>query len=190
VTPPTGPLPKGGTGGVDYLAMFERAPSVPVTIAAGLLLAVLVAALVPRRRVLTFLTGAALAVVVGVTVVPAGGWTALHLVDDVPASIWANVRPQPGDFTAWTQTTDGPLNVVLFVPLGLFLALLLRRPVRAALLCIALSLAIECYQAALTTRVATFTDVVANGVGAAFGALAAVVVLLLARPDRRTPVRV
>ena len=184
MTPPTGPIPSGR---VDYLAMFERAPSVPVTIAAGLLLAVLVAALVPRRRVLTFLTGAALAVVLGVTVVPSGGWAALRVVDDVPASILANVRPQPDDLIAWTQTTDGPLNVVLFVPLGLFLALLLRRPVRAALLCVALSLAIECYQAALTTRVSAFADVVANGVGAAIGALAAVVVLLLARPASRSP---
>jgi VanZ family protein len=190
VTPPTGPLPTGGTGGADYLAMFERAPSVPVTIAAGVLLAALVAALVRTRRLLTFLTGAALAVVLGVTVVPSGGWTALRVVNDVPASILANVRPEPDDLTAWTQTADGPLNVVLFVPLGLFLALLLRRPVRAALLCVALSLAIECYQAALTTRVATFTDVVANGVGAGIGALAAVVVLLLARPAPPAQVRV
>ncbi|NYJ07021.1 VanZ family protein [Petropleomorpha daqingensis] len=186
MTPPTGPIPSGG---VDYLAMFERAPSVPTTIAAGLLLAVLVAALVRRHRVLTFLTGAALAVVLGVTVVPSGGWSALHLVDDVPASILANVRPQASDFTAWTQTADGPLNVVLFVPLGLFLALLLRRPIRAVLLCVALSMAIECYQAALTTRVATFADVVANGVGAGIGALAAVVILLLARPAPPAQVR-
>jgi len=182
---PDGPAPFAG-----YLDMFQRAPSVPLTIAAGVLLAVLVAALVPRRRLLTFLTGVALAVVLGVTIVPSGGWAALHLVDDVPASILANVLPQPDDLTAWTQTADGPLNVVLFVPLGFFLALLLRRPISAALLCVALSLAIECYQAALTTRIATFADVVANGVGAGIGALAAVVVLLLARPAPPARVRV
>ena len=71
---PDGPAPFAG-----YLDMFERAPSVPLTIAAGVLLAVLVAALVPRRRLLTFLTGVALAVVLGVTIVPSGGWTAFGL---------------------------------------------------------------------------------------------------------------
>ena len=187
MTPPTGPIPAAGA---DALAMFERAPSVPTTIAVGVLLALAVAAVVRARRVLTFLTGVALAVVLGVTVVPWGGWSALHLVHDVPASILANVRPTAGDLTAWTQTTDGPPNVALFVPLGLFLALLLRRPLTAALLCVLLSLGIECYQAALTTRVATFADVVANGIGAGIGALAAVVVLLLARPSPPAQVRV
>jgi glycopeptide antibiotics resistance protein len=173
-------LPEGG--GVDYLAMFERAPSVPATIAAGVLLAVLVAAVSRTRRMLTALTGIALAVVLGVTLVPSGGWSALHLVDDVPASILANLRPQPGDLTAWMHTADGPLNVVLFVPLGFLLALLLRRPVRAALACAALSLAIECYQCALTSRVGAVADVVANSLGGAIGALVAVVVLAVTRP--------
>ena len=182
---PDGPAPFAG-----YLDMFQRAPSVPLTIAAGVLLAVLVAALVPRRRVLTFLTGVALAVVLGVTIVPSGGWTAFGLENHALASIVANVQPKAGDLTAWMTANDGPLNVVLFVPLGFFLALLLRRPISAALLCVALSLAIECYQAALTTRVATFADVVANGVGAGIGALAAVVVLLLARPAPPARVRV
>ena len=182
---PDGPAPFAG-----YLDMFQRAPSVPLTIAAGVLLAVLVAALVPRRRLLTFLTGVALAVVLGVTIVPSGGWTAFGLENHALASILANVQPKAGDLTAWMTANDGPLNVVLFVPLGFFLALLLRRPISAALLCVALSLAIECYQAALTTRVATFADVVANGVGAGIGALAAVVVLLLARPAPPARVRV
>jgi hypothetical protein len=79
-------------------------------------------------------------------------------VDELPASIPANVQPKPGDMTAWMTATDGPLNVVLFVPLGFFLALLLRRPISAALLCVALSLAIECYQASLTSRVGAFAD--------------------------------
>jgi hypothetical protein len=180
-------LPEGG--GVDYLAMFERAPSVPATIAAGVLLAVLLAAVVRTRRLLTALTGAALAVVLGVTLVPSGGWSAFHLTADVPASILANVRPHAGDLTAWMHAADGPLNVVLFVPLGFLLALLLRRPISAALACVALSLAIECYQSALTTRVGAFADVVANGLGAGIGALLALVVLAVAGAARRSPPR-
>jgi len=179
MTPRPGPIPAGGP---DYLAMFERAPSVPVTITAGLLLAVLVAAVARTRRVLTALTGAALAVVLGVTLVPVGGWSAFRLVGDVPASILFNLRPQAGDLTAWLHAADGPLNVVLFVPLGFLLALLLRRPLRAALLCALLSLGIECYQCALTTRVGAFADVVANSLGAAIGALLAVIVFTVARP--------
>jgi VanZ family protein len=186
MTPPTGPIP---TGGPDYLAAFERAPSVPITLAAGVLLALVVAALVRTRRVLTALTGIALAVVLGVTIVPSGGWSNFGLGNDVRGSILTNLRPQPGDLTAWAHAADGPLNVVLFVPLGFFLALLLRRPVRAALVCAVLSLGIECYQAALTSRVGAFADVVANSLGAAIGALVAVVVLVVAGSARRSPTR-
>ena len=84
-----------------------------------------------------------------------------------------------------THAGDGPLNVLLFLPLGFFLALLLRRPLTAALLCVVLSLAIECYQSSLTTRVGSFADVVANGLGAVLGALAATVILLVWRPGSR-----
>ena len=186
MTPRPGPIL---TGGPDYVAMFERAPSVPVTIAAGLLLAVLVAAATRTRRVLTALTGAALAVVLGVTLVPVGGWSAFRVVGDVPGSILVNLRPRAGDLTAWAHAADGPLNVVLFVPLGFFLALLLRRPVRAALLCAVLSVGIECYQASLTSRVGAFADVVANSLGAGIGALAALLVLAVStRPLRRAGV--
>src|SRR4051794_33273362 len=71
-----------------------------------------------------------------------------------------------GDLTAWAHAADGPLNVVLFVPLGFLLDLLLRRPVRAAPACAALSLGIEGYQAALTSPGGAFADVVANSLGA------------------------
>ncbi|MGY1806349.1 VanZ family protein [Blastococcus sp. SYSU D00669] len=173
---PDGPAPFAG-----YLDTIARAPSVPATVAAGVLLAVLLAAVVRRRRGLTFLTGAGLAVVLGVTIVPWGGWTAFGLEDDVPAHVLADLAPRPGDLTAWQHAGDGPLNVVLFVPLGFLLALLLRAPVRGALACALLSLGIECYQAALTSRVGAFADVVANSLGAALGATAALVVLVVAR---------
>ena len=76
------------------------------------------------------------------------------------------------------------------MPLGFFLALLLRRPVRAALLCAALSLGIECYRAVLTSRVGAFTDAVANGPGAGIGAPAALLVLLVAGAARPAQARV
>jgi VanZ family protein len=51
-------------------------------------------------------------------------------------------------------------------------------------LAVALSLLVEGYQAALTTRVGAFADVVANGLGALLGA--AVATLLLAVPAVRS----
>jgi hypothetical protein len=161
-------------------------PSVAGTIAAGVMCALLAGAVVRSRRLLTVLTGLALAVVLGVTLVPVGGWQHLAVEGDALHSIAVNVRPAPGDLTAWLHAADGPPNVVLFVPLGFFLALLLRRPVLAAVASAALSLAIECYQASLTTRVGSFADVVANGLGALIGASAAWLVLgVLARRRRR-----
>jgi hypothetical protein len=167
-----------------YVRQFSDSPSVVATIALLSLLVLGLAAAVPRRRLLVGLTGLALAVVLGVTTVPSGGWRAFGLTTGVLDSIRRNVRPEGGDLTAWAGNGDGPLNVLLFVPAGLFLALLLRRPVTALVLCVALSLLVECYQSALTTRVGSFTDVVANGLGAAVGAGAAAVLLGLGRLGR------
>src|SRR5206468_213060 len=100
---------------------------------AALLVFRVVVALVPGDDVPAALAGGALAVVLGLTIVPWAGWSSFALGSDVPGSILANLRPHPGDLTAWAHAADGPLNVLLFVPLGFFLALLLRRPVRAAL---------------------------------------------------------
>jgi VanZ family protein len=169
-----------------YVQAFGHAPSVLGTIAIGVLLALVAAAASRSRRVLTALTGCSLALVLGVTVVPSGGWSGFAVGDHVLGSILGNVRPEPGDLTAWQHAADGPLNVVLFVPLGFFLALLLRRPVAATVGCAAVSLVIECYQASLTTRVGTFADVVANGLGAGIGGVLAVL-LLAAVPSAARP---
>jgi hypothetical protein len=167
-----------------YVENLYRTPSVVATIALGTALALLAAAVVPSRRVLTALTGTSLAVVLGVTVVPSGGWGSLAVAPNALHSIAVNVRPTAGDLTAWITSTDGPLNVVLFVPLGFFLALFLRRPLPAAAAAVLLSLVIECYQASLSTRVGAFPDIVANGVGAVVGATAAALVLALAPTAR------
>jgi glycopeptide antibiotics resistance protein len=119
-----------------------------------------------------------------VTLVPSGGWRNFGITTNALDSIRRNVRPERADLTAWLHTHEGRLNVLLFVPLGLFLALLLRRPVTAVLACVLLSAGIECYQSTLTTRVGSFTDVVANGAGAAIGAAAAAILLRAARATR------
>ena len=75
-------------------------------------------------------------------------------------------------------------NVVLFVPLGLLLALLFgaRWWWCAILLCVALSSAIELSQLAfLPERLASLGDVIANSSGGVIGALLALPWLLSAR---------
>lgn len=165
-------------GDPRYVHQFSASRSVVGTIALLMVVAALVALASPRRRGLVALTGVSLAGVLGLTLVPGGGWRNFGLTTGVLDSITRNVRPEQGDLTAWLHTGDGPLNVLLFIPLGFFLALLLRRPVTATVAGVVLSIAIECYQSSLTTRVGSFTDVVANGSGAALGAAAAAVVLL------------
>lgn len=169
-----------------YVGQFSRSPSVVVTIFLLGLVVLAVVIVAPRRRTLLLGTGASLAVVLGVTLVPWGGWRNFGVTTNALDSITRNVRPERGDLTAWVHAGDGPLNVLLFVPLGFFLALLLRRPITAAIACVALSVAIECYQSSLTTRVGSFADVVANGLGAVAGAVAAALILLIWRPWART----
>ena len=76
------------------------------------------------------------------------------------------------------------LNVLLFVPLGAALALLARRPRWWVVLPAAVvSGAIELVQGRWLDRVASWSDLVANTVGALLGAVA---VSLLARARRRS----
>jgi glycopeptide antibiotics resistance protein len=65
------------------------------------------------------------------------------------------------------------LNVVLFVPVGVALCLLVRRPWwQTTLVATAASALVELAQATLVERVGSVSDVVANGLGALLGALA------------------
>jgi VanZ family protein len=177
----------GLLGDTGYIGQLGGSPSVIATIVLLTVVVLAVVSLAPRRRTLLLLTGASLAVVLGVTVVPWGGWQNFGLTTNALDSITRNVRPERGDLTAWAHAGDGPLNVLLFLPLGFFLALLLRRPITAAVSCVALSVAIECYQSSLTTRVGSFADVVANGLGAVAGAIAAALILVVWRPGSRKP---
>ena len=88
---------------------------------------------------------------------------------------------------AWAHGTDGPLNVVLFLPAGLFLAVAMRRPARTVLGLGLLSLSIEVIQAWSGTRSGSPGDCGANVLGAAVGAAAAG--LIMRRTDPRRPLR-
>ena len=147
--------------------------------------AVFVAAFLPRRRLLASLAGVAVAIAVGLTITPVGGWGALGFETGALRSIVTNLEPHRSALTGWYRNDDGPANVALFLPAGLFLALLLRQPLLTAAGLTATSFTIECWQATLTTRVGSFDDVVANGLGAALGATAAAVVLVVQAVDRR-----
>ena len=70
---------------------------------------------------------------------------------------------------AWAHGTDGPLNVLLFVPAGTFLTLATRRPTRVVLALTCLSLAIEIVQAWSGTRSGAPADFGANVLGAGAG---------------------
>ncbi len=84
--------------------------------------------------------------------------------------------PWPRYITA----ADIALNVAAYLPLGTMLFVALRPPLRAAwalvfatLIAALLSLALESVQMFLPTRIASNVDLLANGTGAATGALAA-----------------
>lgn len=163
-----------------YLSHFLGSPSTVATFAALCLLAVVVALGARRRRFLVLATGVAAAAIGGLTLAPARGWTTLALLPQPLDAVRAALRPSLADLGSWA-VADGPANVVLFVPFALCLGLLLRTPLAAFLLGVALSVLVEAYQAATGTRVGTFADVVANGAGALAGAVLSALVLAVLR---------
>jgi VanZ family protein len=94
--------------------------------------------------------------------------------------------------TAWPRyitASDIALNVVAYLPLGVMLYCALRPPLPAALafvlatlLAAALSLALESVQMFLPSRIASNIDLLSNSVGAAAGALAALLLSLWNNP--------
>ena len=160
-----------------YLDHYRDDPSVVRTVVVLCLAGLTLGVLAPRRRALTALVGLSLAGVLGMTLVPQGGWSGLGFTPAPLHSMLVNLQPDGRSLRAWTTTGDGPLNVLLFVPLGLFGALLTRRPVATVVLASTLSVAIECWQSSLTTRVGSLADVVCNGLGALVGAVAGALLL-------------
>ena len=81
--------------------------------------------------------------------------------------------------------SDGILNVLLFVPLGLSLMAASDRPLRMVMLVLALSTAIEVLQGIIPGRYSNLGDVVYNVVGGGLGVGLAVMRDSLLRPSRR-----
>ena len=138
-----------------------------------------------RHPLLTVLTVAYLALVGLVTLgpVPATGRSSFV---EVIVRVF-----QRFEATRWLDfdVVEFLLNVAMFVPLGLFLVLLLGRRAWwvAILFGVGLTLVIEFVQQSLPSRVSDPRDLVANSVGAVVGVLFALVVTASARPA--TPLR-
>ncbi|HWI30263.1 MAG TPA: VanZ family protein, partial [Microbacterium sp.] len=99
-------------------------------------------------------------------------------------------------FSTWVRETLGITafgsgwfefiaNIMFFVPLGLLLTLLVRRPWVGVLLALALSACAELAQGLLPARTASVRDVLANVLGAAIGA--AIAWAIIAARRRRSP---
>jgi glycopeptide antibiotics resistance protein len=85
---------------------------------------------------------------------------------------WANASATrlSGGELAWSET-EVLANIALFVPVGLLLALVLRRATLAAVLCLVMSAGIElAQQRYFPTRVPSIADVEHNALGGVIGA--------------------
>jgi glycopeptide antibiotics resistance protein len=127
-----------------------------------------------RHPLLTVVTLAYLGLVGFVTLAPIPDqgrdsiiWRIVGVFDGFAATRWLDY---------WT--VEFLANVAMFVPLGLFLVLLLGRGRwwLAILLGVGLTVVIELVQQSLPTRVSDLRDIVANSMGATIGVLLALVV--------------
>jgi len=81
-------------------------------------------------------------------------------------------------------------NIALFVPLGLLLALVLRRAWLGALVAVIISITVELAQSIIPNREPAVRDVISNAIGAAIGAFLAWLIVLRRRRTSRPPGRV
>jgi len=72
-------------------------------------------------------------------------------------------------------------NILMFLPLGMLLTLLFRHPWAGFALAVILSISAEIVQLVIPGRTASLRDIVANGAGAAIGALIAWIVIVIRR---------
>jgi len=94
---------------------------------------------------------------------------------------WLDTALGVGGFGAgWVEFIA---NILMFLPLGFLLALLFRRPWYGVALALALSIGVELAQLVIPSRQPSLRDILANALGAAFGALLAWLFVL--RRDRR-----
>lgn len=178
---PAVPAVLGGTATLVFVVdIFLRQRDVALTLAAGVICAAAVA-LAARGRTLAqrlalFLAFGSVAGILAVTIVPDTGYSEIFLVDR--GWRW-------GELMTWWRTgwadigaaigtgIDGPYNIVLFVPAGTMWAWVTRRPVATVAALGLLSVSIESFQAVTGFRTGQTSDLVANILGAAGGALLA-----------------
>lgn len=129
-----------------------------------------------RRLVLAGL-GLYAAVVLVVVIAPVSYADVVHAIDDL-------LREGLGMTWFGSGWIEFAANVLLFVPLGLLLTLLFRRPWIGVVVSVAASVAVELAQLVVPSRQASLRDVVANALGAAIGA--AIAWLLVRRRSRRS----
>lgn len=129
-----------------------------------------------RRLVLAGL-GLYAAVVLVVVIAPVSYADVVHAIDDL-------LREGLGMTWFGSGWIEFAANVLLFVPLGLLLTLLFRRPWIGVVVSLAASVAVELAQLVVPSRQASLRDVVANALGAAIGA--AIAWLLVRRRSRRS----
>ncbi|WP_169583091.1 MULTISPECIES: VanZ family protein [Microbacterium] len=115
-----------------------------------------------RRPVLAAL-GVYAALVLILLIAPVSYADAVHAIDDV-------LRDGFGLTWFGSGWIEFAANVVVFVPLGLLLAILMDRPLRGVVVCIAISVVVELAQFLVPPRQASVRDVVANALGAVIGA--------------------
>lgn len=152
-----------------------------LVLGAGLVMAALLAPVVARRlharRVLSLAALVSVACIVALTVVPRDGLAALAGVE-APESFRELALFSRSEWraatTGWADGTDGPLNVLLFMPAGFLWGLVVRRRVLVLGGLAGLSLAIELYQGISGTRITNPADVVANTIGAGVGIVMAI----------------
>jgi hypothetical protein len=131
--------------------------------------------LVPWASALAVGSALSIAVATLTRLAPNGAWVARGRVQPDP---FATIRGYQGDVSALAFYVAG--NVLLFVPLGFFLYLALRRGVLLpAVLTVAASATVETLQLGIYSRNTDVDDLLLNSLGGIGGVLAAAVVLAL-----------
>lgn len=131
------------------------------------------------RKSSTVIAAVSLAGIIGFTWVPDGGWSPLAFASFDPSRLFDEFsQTLPWVLGNWRTGQDGPLNLLLYIPAGIFVTLSTVRRTRRALVVVlalaGLSLATEIMQALFGTRTGSLADVGSNTFGAIIGTASAI----------------
>ncbi|WP_313356185.1 VanZ family protein [Microbacterium sp.] len=137
----------------------------------------------PRRRWAAWFLAVYGAIVVAVLVLPIGYSRIVGVIHQ-----WIGDALGVTSFGAgWVEFAA---NVVIFAPLGFLLTLLFRHPWHGTAVAVALSVAAELGQFVIPARQPSLRDLLANALGAALGALLAVIIVRRRERRARVPAEV